>query len=63
MLKIIKNPDTEMYNKVKEKVDKNMGYCPCRLINTPDTKCPCKQFREQEIAGLCHCGLLEKVEI
>jgi len=50
-------------DKVKEILDAvsaNGGYCPCRLDKTPDTKCMCKEFREQE-SGVCHCGLYEKV--
>ena len=40
-------------------VKANEGYCPCRLEHTPDTKCMCKEFREQD-SGLCHCGLYYK---
>ena len=47
---------------LKKKVIENDGYCPCRLAKTPDTKCMCKEFREQEI-GVCHCGLYEKYEV
>lgn len=39
----------------------NDGYCPCAVFKTPDTKCICKEFREQE-SGVCHCGRYEKVE-
>lgn len=45
---------------VRRKLKENGGYCPCRLEKTPDTKCMCKEFREQiehGIAGECHCGL------
>lgn len=45
---------------VKELVIKNGGYCPCLVKKTPDTKCPCKDFREMEV-GVCHCGRFEKV--
>lgn len=60
-MKIILNPDKEMADAVKEAVKKNNGYCPCRLDKTPETKCMCKEFREQE-EGLCHCGLYLKVK-
>lgn len=60
-MKIILNPDKEMADAVKEAVKKNQGYCPCRLDKTPETKCMCKEFREQE-EGLCHCGLYMKVK-
>ena len=47
---------------VKALVKKNGGYCPCMVQKTPDTLCPCKDFREQETPGKCHCGRFEKVE-
>ena len=45
----------------KAEVDKNGGYCPCMFEKTPDTKCMCKQFRDQKEPGPCHCGRFEKV--
>ena len=39
----------------------NGGYCPCAIEKNEDTKCICKEFREQE-SGLCHCGRYMKVE-
>lgn len=47
---------------VKALVLQNDGYCPCAVVRTPDTKCMCKEFREQKTAGKCHCGRFEKVE-
>ena len=44
---------------VKALVKQNDGYCPCLIEKTPDTKCPCKDFREME-EGVCHCGRFEK---
>lgn len=58
---IKQNPDKEYAKKVIEKLRDNGGYCPCRLERTPDTKCICKEFREQK-DGMCHCGLFVKVE-
>lgn len=46
---------------VSDLVKANDGYCPCAIEKTPDTKCICKEFREQEEAGPCHCGRYEKV--
>lgn len=40
----------------------NDGYCPCMVEKTPDTKCMCKEFREQKEPGPCHCGRYEKYE-
>ena len=39
----------------------NDNYCPCRVEKTPDTKCTCKEFREQK-SDPCHCGLYIKYE-
>lgn len=61
-MKIVLNPDLEVAAEIKERVIANDGYCPCRLSKTPDTKCMCKDFREQEEPGLCHCGLYLKTE-
>lgn len=63
MLKIIKNPQTDIYESVIKEVRANSGYCPCRLKKTPETKCPCKEFREQTTEGECHCGAYVKIEV
>lgn len=47
---------------IKERVKQNGGYCPCAIFKTPDTKCMCKEFRDQKEPGLCHCGLYGKFE-
>ena len=46
---------------IRELVKQNDGYCPCAVFKVPDTKCMCKEFREQTEPGLCHCGRFEKV--
>lgn len=50
----------EINPSIKNDVRRNGGYCPCMVHKTPDTKCPCKAFREQT-EGVCHCGRFEKV--
>ena len=63
-MKITENPDTEITKAVKEGLRKKGGYCPCRIERTPDTKCMCKEFRDQikdpEFEGFCHCMLYYK---
>lgn len=59
-MKIIVNPDLNIVNDIRNRLKENEGYCPCRLNKTPDTKCMCKQFREQD-SGMCHCGLYIKI--
>ena len=39
----------------------NDGYCPCAIDKNPDTRCICKEFREQTEEGPCHCGRYAKV--
>jgi ferredoxin-thioredoxin reductase catalytic subunit len=49
---------------VKEGLEQTGGYCPCRRERTPDTKCMCKEFRDQiadpDFEGFCHCQLYYK---
>jgi len=59
-MRIIKNPDKEYTRQVQKELKDNGGYCPCRLEKNKDTKCMCKEFREQ-FEGMCHCGLYIKV--
>lgn len=53
--------DKELVQEIREKLKENDGYCPCKIDKTDDTKCMCKEFREQE-SGECHCGLFVKEE-
>ena len=61
MLKIVKNPDDSVYQEITQAVKDNDGYCPCMINKTADTKCPCKEFREQDFEGECHCGRYLKI--
>lgn len=64
MLKIIKNPDEKIVSEIRAKLKETYGNCPCVLPSawSADTKCPCKEFREQTTEGECHCGLYIKVK-
>ena len=59
MIKI--NEDKEYVIDVKKKLEENSGYCPCKIERNENTKCMCKEFREQE-EGMCHCGLYYKTK-
>lgn len=59
MIKV--SEDKELVQEIRAKLKENGGYCPCRIDKTPDTKCPCREFREQE-NGECHCGLYYKLQ-
>lgn len=50
----------ELVKEIRAKIKENGGYCPCRLEQTEDTRCMCKEFRDQierRENGECHCGL------
>ena len=63
-MKITENPDAEIVATVREGLERTGGYCPCRIERTDDTKCMCKEFRDQikdpEFEGFCHCLLYYK---
>lgn len=61
-LKIIKNPNNDTYEKMTLAVKNNNGYCPCLIEQSEDTKCICKEFKEQEVEGLCHCERFLKTQ-
>lgn len=58
---VILNDNKYLVSDIKEKLKENGGYCPCKLVKNEDTKCMCKEFREQQKPGECHCGLYKKV--
>lgn len=64
IMKILLNEDQEIVKTVKEGLERRGGYCPCRLESTEDTKCMCREFREQiadpGFEGYCHCMLYYK---
>ena len=63
-MKIELNPDAEIVKTVKEGLKQTGGYCPCRRERTPETKCMCKEFRDQiadeNYEVFCHCMLYYK---
>ena len=58
-MKIRVSDDADLVAEIRQKLKENDNYCPCRIEKTDDTKCMCKEFREQE-SGECHCGLYVK---
>lgn len=61
-MKIFENPDKKLVKDIRKQIKENYGYCPCKLKKTDDTKCLCKDFREQTSSGYCHCRLYCKEE-
>ncbi len=57
-MKIRLNEDTEIVKTIREGLKHTGGYCPCRREKTEDTKCMCKEFKEQianpNFEGFCH---------
>ena len=64
--KVSLNPEEAVVLKVREGLKRKGGYCPCRLEQNEDTRCICKEFREQiqdpEFEGFCHCRLYYKTK-
>lgn len=58
------NPNKEVVDAIKQGLKETGGYCPCRTERTDDTKCMCKEFKEQikdpNFEGYCHCMLYYK---
>ena len=63
-MKILLNEDEKVVETVKNGLKQKDGYCPCRIEKTEDTKCMCKEFRDQiadpNYEGYCHCMLYYK---
>lgn len=48
-------------NAILDAIDKNDGYCPCQAGQTEDTKCHCKDFKEnKKIGEPCICNIYVK---
>ena len=58
------NENKELVAQIQEGLRRKEGYCPSFLERTPDTKCMCKEFRDQiadpNFEGYCHCLLYYK---
>lgn len=61
-MRIKMSEDIELVKEIRKKLELNNGYCPCAITKTPETKCMCKAFREQQEEGECHCGLYIKIK-
>ena len=60
-MRIKETADKVWADEVRKAIKANDGYCPCRLEKTEDTRCICKEFRDQK-SGECRCGLYVKAE-
>lgn len=58
------NPDCKFVEKLQAVMQKNGGYCPCRLLRTDANRCICDEFKAQiadeNFTGYCHCQLYYK---
>ena len=60
-MKIVLSEDKELVAEIRRQLKENDGYCPCKAVRNEDTRCMCKEFREQQ-EGECHCGLYIKYQ-
>ena len=61
-MKVKITQDKEYAEKIRSLLKNNGGYCPCMLEKNEDTRCMCKDFRENVAVGeFCHCGLYQKI--
>ncbi len=55
------NEDRQLVEMIRQGLKEKGGYCPCRFEKSEDTRCICKEFREQmadpDFEGYCHCLL------
>lgn len=59
-MKVKLTDNKEKLDRLTAQLKENGGYCPCAVIHNEDTKCKCKEFKEQIArgeSGECHCGL------
>lgn len=58
------NSDQKFVERLQSVMQKNGGYCPCRIQRTPENICICTEFRQQiadpDFEGYCHCQLYYK---
>ena len=58
------NSDQKFVERLQSVMQKNGGYCPCRIQRTPENICIYTEFRQQiadpEFEGYCHCQLYYK---
>ena len=63
-MKIRLNEDEQIVKLIKQGLSERNGHSPCVREISDDTKCMCKQFREQiadpDFEGYCHCMLYYK---
>ena len=57
------NEDATHVNNILQALEKKDNFCPCRIKKDDTTRCMCQEFRKQDTAGPCHCGLYEKIEV
>lgn len=62
--KVHENTDKHIVDSIRSSLKKKDGYCPCRATKNEDTRCLCKEFRDQiadpDFEGFCHCKLYYK---
>jgi len=58
------NENEDIVKNIREGLKRTGGYCPCKIEKNEDTKCMCKEFKDQikdpNFEGYCHCLLYYK---
>ena len=56
------NPNESAFKEISDAVRANGNYCCCAIFKNEDTMCICKEFRDSQESGFCHCGRFYKVK-
>jgi len=51
------NPNDTIVNKILKRLEYTGGICPCISNPTEKNRCPCEDYRENDV---CHCTLYVK---
>lgn len=55
------NPNKDAFKTISDAIKDNDNYCCCEIEKNDNTLCMCKNFREQNESGFCHCGRYLKI--
>lgn len=62
-MRITQNDDKKIVAEVRQALQANDWFCPCKIEHIEQNKCMCEDFRINTAAGnYCHCGLYKKLE-
>lgn len=62
-MQITKNPDKEKYQQAMRDLENNNWYRLGTNDHNIENHCPCTQFIEEPVLGVCYCGRYIKTEV